>query len=184
VLPLVLTSAAGGLLAVLELRRPGPRLAVVVGLAVVAGLVTAALLLYALGIVDASYIALSGVIALVVGAVAAGVAGLGAMLGRAGAGLGMLLVIFLGNPLSAATSAPEMLPQPWGDVGQLMPPGAGVSLVRSVAFFDGAGAGGPLTVLSVWALAGLALVLLGGLGRRSGDGIPPRATDDEVPAQV
>ena len=64
-------------------------------------------------------------------------------------------MIFVGNPLSAAASAPEMLPQPWGDVGQFLPPGAGVSALRSVAFFDGAAAGTPILVLSVWLVAGL-----------------------------
>src|SRR5919106_1298737 len=161
VLPLVLTSAAGGLLAVLTIRRSSVRLLAVVGLAVVAGLATAALLQYGLGILDGPYLPLAGAVGLVVGAVAGSVAGLGALLGRAGAALGILVMIFVGNPLAAATSAPEMLPQPWGEIGQFLPPGAGVSLVRSVAFFDGAGAGVPLVVLAVWLLAGLALVVAG-----------------------
>jgi len=29
-------------------------------------------------------------------------------------------VFLLGNPLSGLTSAPELLPQPWGAVGQLL----------------------------------------------------------------
>jgi hypothetical protein len=67
-----------------------------------------------------------------------------------------------------------MLPQPWGEIGQFLPPGAGVSLVRSVAFFDGAGARMPLVVLTVWLLAGLALVVAG--ARRS-----PFADNGSVP---
>jgi len=184
VLPLVITSAAGGLLAVLAVRRTGLRLGAVVGLAVLSGLAAAALLQYALGIVDASYLALAGALAMTVGAVAALVAGLGAVLGGAGAALGILLMIFVGNPLSAAASAPEMLPRPWGDVGQLMPPGAGVSLVRSVAFFDGAGAGGPLLVLTVWVLGGLALVLLGGLRRQPANVAVSSDPSDEVAARA
>jgi type IV secretory pathway TrbD component len=58
-----------------------------------------------------------------------------------------------------------MLPQPWGAVGQLLPPGAGVGATRSVAFFDGAGATKPSTVLAIWLVAGLALLVLGGLAR-------------------
>jgi hypothetical protein len=78
-------------------------------------------------------------------------------------------MILLGNPFSAAPSAPEFLPQPWGELGQLLPPGAGVTAVRSVAFFDGAAIGRPLLVLAIWLVAGLLLVLLGRPARRTVD---------------
>jgi hypothetical protein len=55
----------------------------------------------------------------------------------------------------------ELLPQPWGSVGQWLPVGAGGSLLRSTAFFDGAGSAGPLWVLAGYALAGLVLALVG-----------------------
>src|ERR671910_2757971 len=90
VLPLVLTSAAGGLLIVLKIRCSSVRLLAVVGLAVVAGLATAALLQYGLGVLGGPYRALSGAVGLVVGAVAASVAGLGGPLRRGGAALGIL----------------------------------------------------------------------------------------------
>jgi hypothetical protein len=169
VLPLVLTSAAGGLAIGLLLTRRGERLVATAGLAVAAGLGSAALLQYGLGVADGSYWELAGVVALVVGAVAAGVAGLGAVFGRAGAGLALAVMILLGNPFSAAPSAPEFLPQPWGELGQLLPPGAGITAVRSVAFFDGAAIGQPLLVLAIWLVAGLLLVLLGRPGRRTAD---------------
>jgi hypothetical protein len=168
VLPLVMTSAAGGFAAALALRRWAPRLTVVAGLAVAGGLASAAILQYGLGVTAGSYWSLAGVLMLLIGAVSAAVAGLGSVFGRAGAVLGALLVIFLGNPLSAAPSAPEFLPQPWGELGQLLPPGAGVTAVRSVAFFDGAAVGTPVLVLSAWAFIGLALIVLGGLVGRSG----------------
>jgi hypothetical protein len=165
VLPLVMTSVAGGIVAGFVLRRTRYRLAAVTGIAVIGGLVSAAVLQYALGVVGGSYAEVAGVLALLIGAVAAAMAGLVAVLGRAGAILGVLTMIFVGNPLSAAASAWEMLPQPWGAVGQLLPPGAGVSATRSVAFFDGATAAQPMTVLAVWLLAGLALLVVGGLRR-------------------
>lgn len=191
VLPLIMTSAAGGLAVALLLRRWSLRLVVVGGLAVAGGLASAAVLHYTLGVTAGSYWALAGVLALLIGAVAATVAGLGAVLGRAGGVLGLLLVIFLGNPLSATPSAPELLPQPWGELGQLLPPGAGVSAVRSVSFFDGAAAGGPLLVLAAWLVAGLGLVALGalGAGRRTdppnedGTGtVPDRGTSQAQPS--
>lgn len=181
VLPLVMTSAAAGLIAAVLLSRRLPRLAAVSALAVTAGLAGAALLEYALGVTDGAYWPVAGVTMLLVGAVAASVAGLGAVLGRAGAVLGLLLMIFLGNPFSAAASAPEMLPQPWGEIGQLLPPGAAVSAIRSVAFFDGAAAATPLVVLTGWLVAGLLLVLLGRPGRSADELAEPAAAPGNVP---
>ncbi|MGW5671250.1 hypothetical protein [Micromonospora sp. NPDC003776] len=94
-------------------------------------------------------------------AAAGTVAGLGALFGRPGIGLGALLVFLVGNPLSAVAAAPELLPQPWGTVGQFLPVGAGGTLLRSAAFFDGAGAARSLAVLAGYALLGLLLVLVG-----------------------
>ena len=99
-------------------------------------------------------------------AIAAGATGLLALVGEAGLVLAALVMVLLGNPLSGVPSAPELLPQPFGTIGQLLPPGTGGSLLRSTAFFDGNAAGGPLTVLAVWAVLGLAAVWAGGLRRR------------------
>ena len=54
----------------------------------------------------------------------------------------------------ARTAAP-----PVGDLGQLLPPGAGGNLLRSTGFFDGAAAGRHVAVLAVWAVAGMVLLL-------------------------
>ena len=54
--------------------------------------------------------------------------------------LGALIALLLGNPLSGLTSAPELLPSGWGAFGQWLPQGANATLLRSTAFFDGAGA--------------------------------------------
>jgi hypothetical protein len=87
--------------------------------------------------------------------------------------LGAVLLFLLGNPISAVASAPELLPEPWGAIGQLLPPGAGATLLRSTAFFDGAGGTVPAVVLASWAAAGLVLVALR-RPRRTGPADPAR----------
>ena len=67
---------------------------------------------------------------------------------------------------SGVGSAPEMLPQPTGAIGRLMPPGAGGNLLRSTGSFDGAAAGGHVAVLLAWALGGLGLLFVAGLRAR------------------
>jgi hypothetical protein len=54
------------------------------------------------------------VLGLTVLAVGATVIGLAALFGRAGAALGALLMVLVGNPLSGVSSAPELLPEPAG----------------------------------------------------------------------
>ncbi len=99
---------------------------------------------------------------------AALVAGLTAPLGVGGFVLAALLLVFVGNPFSGVSTAPVLLPEWAAFVGQLLPPGAGGSLLRSSAFFDGNGGGGALAVLLGWATLGLAAVWAGTLRPRRG----------------
>jgi len=165
VLPLVLAGMAAGLLVWLA-GGPGPaRWAALVVASALAGLVAAATVQGWLGVLGGSWLVNAGVLGLTVLAVGAAVAGLAALGGRAGAAAGALLMVLVGNPLSGVSSAPELLPVPAGAVGQLLPPGAGGSLLRSTAFFDGAGAAAPLTVLTAWVALGLALSWVAALRR-------------------
>ncbi len=160
-LPLALTSMLAGALLVMLVARRSARLFGLFGYAVLAGLVGAAVLHGWLGILDGDLWREAGAVGLFALAAASTVAGLGALLGGPGIGLGALLVFLVGNPLSAVGAAPELLPQPWGTVGQFLPVGAGGTLLRSAAFFDGAGASRALAVLAGYAVLGLVLVLVG-----------------------
>ena len=71
----------------------------------------------------------------------------------------ILLFVILGNPAAGGAFARPLLPGFWGTVGGLLPPGAGVDLVRSVLFFDGARVLGPIVVLLGWALLGATFAL-------------------------
>lgn len=160
-LPLTLVSTLTGLIVAL-VTRPG--LVQVGGLAG-AALVAAALAITIahgwLAVLPGDWWANAGVLALLVLAIASLVAGLTAVLGVGGFVLAALLMIFVGNPFSGVATAPALLPEWAGLLGQLLPPGAGGSLLRSNAFFDGAGGAGPLTVLLAWIAFGLAAVAAG-----------------------
>jgi hypothetical protein len=114
-----------------------------------------------LGALPHEAVATWAALSLIVLAIGATTAGLIALIGAAGLGLGILLMIFIGNPFSGVTSAPELLPAPVGTIGQWLPPGAGASLLRSTAYFGGHGAAGHLTVLLVWIAAGLVAIVAG-----------------------
>jgi hypothetical protein len=70
-------------------------------------------------------------------------------------------MVFVGNPFSGATSAPEMLPKGVDYVGQWLPPGAGASLLRDTTYFDGNSGAGHLAVLALWSVCGLTAVMCG-----------------------
>ncbi|MFI5716061.1 hypothetical protein [Nocardia sp. NPDC051750] len=182
-LPLVMAGIAGGVLLTLLVPSATGRIAGVVTFGIAGGLLSMLVTQTWLSIVPGPYLELSLVAGLVSFAVAGTVAGLATVIGRAGIGIAALTMLLIGNPFSAATSAPELLPQPWGLVGQLLPPGAAASLIRSVSFFDWAGAQGPLLVLVAWAV--LAVVLLGIGALRDSRRPEPAPSDPEsvpVPA--
>ncbi|GHJ39140.1 ABC transporter permease [Streptomyces sp. TS71-3] len=168
VLPLTISGVAtGALVAALGLR--GLRAAgTLVAASAGVGLVAAGITDSWLGALSGDWWHEAGVLGLASLAICGGVAGLGALFGRPGTGLGALLMILLGNPFSGANSAPDLLPSPIGRIGQWLPPGAEMSLLRSVAFFDGARASAPTLALSLWAALGLAAVLAGAALRRGG----------------
>jgi len=162
-LPLVLGGImAAGLLTQL-VRSGSKRMIGAITFATTGGLALAAVLQFWLGSFEGSYLGNAGVIAMSIAAISLTLLGLEWLLGTAGLVLGAAVMMLLGNPLSGLSSAPEMLPSGWGALGQLLPPGAAGTALRSVSFFDGAGAGRPLVVLACWLLAGLVLCGLGAL---------------------
>lgn len=167
-LPLTLAGMLPAVAMLLLLKREvWTRFTATVVFAGVAGVTIAALLRYVFGSIDQN---LFGVAAgLTLGVLAAGLTmlGLGSLFGRVGLALGAMLALLVGNPLSGLNSAPEMLPSGWGELGQWLPQGATATLLRSTAFFDGAGSTMPILVLTCWTAVGVALIVLAALRQRA-----------------
>jgi hypothetical protein len=107
-----------------------------------------------------------GALALMLFALSSTTAGLATLIGPAGVAIGAAMMVFVGNPFAAITSAPELLPKAVARLGQLMPPGAGSNLLRSTAYFDGHGAALHVVVLVAWSVFGIAAIVEG--HRRAG----------------
>lgn len=142
------------------------RIAATAAFSGLAGVTVTAVMRYALGSIDQNFWAVAG--GLTLGALAAGlvVLGLSELFGRVGLACGALLALLVGNPLSGLTSAPELLPSGWGTLGQFLPQGANATLLRSTAYFDGAGASTAFAVLTCWAVVG-SLITVIALQRRA-----------------
>ncbi|MCM6773632.1 hypothetical protein NDR87_09140 [Nocardia sp. CDC159] len=166
VLPLVMAGLAAGVLLSLLVPSVAGRALGLLAFGIVAGPLSMAIVQGWLALLPGSFLALAAIAGLVSFTVAGTVVGLAALLGHPGIGLAALLLLLIGNPFSAATSAPELLPEPWGAIGQLLPPGAAATLLRSVAFFDGHAVATPLIVLFTWAAAAVALLAVTALRPR------------------
>lgn len=102
-----------------------------------------------------------GSLALTIAAMASATAGLIALVGVAGLGAAAALFVFVGNPFAGASTAPELLPGVANHLGQWLPPGAGLSLLRSTAYFDGHGSGSHIAILGAWTVFGLLAIVAG-----------------------
>jgi hypothetical protein len=163
-LPLMLSSLIAGVVFTMRVPDPSRRAAALAAFGIGGGLVSAAVAHTWLGVIPGHFVTIACAMGLAALAAAAGVCGLahfGARFGKrhVGLGAGSVIIMLLGNPFSGMSSAPEMLPGIWGFIGQCLPTGAAATLLRSVAYFDGARSGGPWTVLGIWAAAGLLLTL-------------------------
>ncbi|MFW0782913.1 hypothetical protein AAFP35_00195 [Gordonia sp. CPCC 206044] len=156
-LPLALGGWIAAMVIMLLIPSNVGRLVAAACVSVVGGLALVATLQFLIGTFDGNYwlTALAGMLG--IAATCFMVLGFRELLGGIGLVIAAILLIFLGNPLSGLASAPELLPSPWGALGQLLPPGATGTLLRDVVFFEGNGMAHALVVLLGWLAVGLLL---------------------------
>ncbi|MFC7597982.1 hypothetical protein ACFQU3_21890 [Terrabacter sp. GCM10028922] len=169
-LPLIIGSVAPVIAMVRLVRGRWSRLAGVLTASVVIG-ATLAGLLHWYGVFTAGWGLDAAAMAAVLAAMSTALLGLHAVGRWAGLGLGVATFMLLGNPLSGLATAREFLPELWSSLGSWLPPGAAGQLLRSSAYFDGAGATHGLIVLGSWFLVGLLLIA-----------VAPRSRASDVPA--
>ena len=179
-LPLTICSVlvAAVVALVLGVRPTWRQLLALAVMAAVTGLAVYLIAQSFLGALPNQHLETWAVLSLTIFAMSSTVAGFIALFGPPGLGMGAALFVFAGNPFSGATSAPELLPKTVGDIGQLLPPGAGANLLRSTAYFDGHGPGAHLVVLAAWSVFGTLAVIAGhhgftGYAARLNRAMPP-----------
>ncbi len=136
-----------------------------IGFSLVGGTVVAAVLQFMFGSIDHSFWPVAGAVSLGIAALALPLAGLNELFGAKGFTIGAMAMMFLGNPFAGIATSAAWLPSGVAVIGQILPPGAAGTLVRSVAYFGGAGGGVAALTLSAWVLVGLVLWLLAPLQR-------------------
>jgi hypothetical protein len=162
ILSLIIVGLAGTTLVYTVTRhRPEAfRVVATVVIAFGAGLITALITNVLVGAFPDHFFAVWGVATLFVLAIGLPIAAFQVIFGIAGTAIGALLFLVIGNPASGGSSAPELLPGFWRTLSQLLPPGAAVTSMRDVVYFNGHGSSRALIVLSVYAVLGGAVAMI------------------------
>jgi hypothetical protein len=101
-----------------------------------------------------------GVLWLYAMAVGGAVTGVAAAFGTAASALLTLFLVVVGNAAAAGPVGRPLLSPFYATFTMIVPQGSGVSLLRSISYFDGHGAAAPLLTLAAWGAAGCLLAVL------------------------
>lgn len=161
-LPLVFGGMASGVLLSIVVKASWwKRALAAVAIAALGALLAVVVLQNWFGAISGSFALAWAGLALGISAISLTLLGLQSVLSLAGLGLGAITMLFVSNPLSGIATGWQWLPAGWGTFGQMMPVGAAGTILRSAAYFDGAGMGSAPWVLLAWCACGLALLILG-----------------------
>lgn len=160
-LPLVIGGMIGGILVSILVVGVWRRVAAVAAYSVFGGLAVAGVLQGWFGAIEGSYWVNAGIIGLAIFAIAATIVGFVSVVGRPGIAIGPVLFLLIANPLAAAAQPWQMLPAPFGAIGQWMPPGAAAALLRDESYFPRADTTQLWLALASWAALGLVLSVVG-----------------------
>ncbi|WP_246826880.1 ABC transporter permease [Rothia sp. HMSC061C12] len=160
--PLVIGGILGGSFSALRVNGTWRRFATATLYAVIAGALTALILSTWFGFIPGDFATLWAAFGATYLATASFMIGMGALLvPAAGLGLGAVVTMFIGNPISGASMPSVFLPGVWGQIGQMMVPGASSTLLRSIAYFPEAATSDQWLVLGFWIAFGLLAGVIG-----------------------
>lgn len=180
----------GGIVPAVAFRSllPGRRgwiLAGLLGFSLVGGLTVAVVLRFVFGSIEGSVLPVAAAVGLGIAALALPLAGLDECFGGKGFTVAAMTMMFVGNPFAGIATGAQWLPAGVALIGQSLPPGAAGTLVRAVAYFDGAGGASAALTLLLWVLLGLGLWFAGPrLRPRSGGRVDVARAGQQAPAQV
>lgn len=160
--PLVMGGTIGGVLSLTLIKGTWRRFATATLYAVIAGAVTALILSTWFGFIPGDFATLWAAFTATYLATASFMIGFGSLLGpAAGLGLGAVITMFIANPISGASMPSAFLPGAWGQIGQMMVPGASSTLLRSIAYFPEVATSDQWLVLGSWIAFGLLAGVIG-----------------------
>ena len=160
--PLVIGGILGGSFSALRVNGTWRRFATATLYAVIGGALTALILNVWFGMIPGDFATLWAAFGATYLATASFIVGVSALASpMAGLGVGAVVTMFIANPISGASMPSVFLPGAWGQIGQMMVPGASSALLRSIAYFPEAATSGQWLVLGSWMAVGLLAGVIG-----------------------
>lgn len=160
--PLVMGGTIGGMLSLTLINGTWRRFATATLYAVIGGALTALILNVWFGMIPGDFATLWAAFGATYLATASFIVGVSALASpMAGLGVGAVVTMFIANPISGASMPSAFLPGAWGQIGQMMVPGASSTLLRSIAYFPEAATSGQWLVLGSWIAFGLLAGVIG-----------------------
>lgn len=160
--PLVIGGILGGSFSALRVNGTWRRFATATLYAVIGGALTALILSTWFGFIPGDFATLWAAFGATYLATAFFIVGVGALSSPLiGLAVGAVITMFIGNPISGASMPSVFLPGAWGQIGQMMVPGASSTLLRSIAYFPEAATSDQWLVLGSWIAFGLLTGVIG-----------------------
>lgn len=160
--PLVIGGILGGSFSALRVNGTWCRFATATLYAVIGGALTALILSTWFGFIPGDFATLWAAFGATYLATAFFIVGVGALSSPLiGLAVGAVITMFIGNPISGASMPSVFLPGAWGQIGQMMVPGASSTLLRSIAYFPEAATSDQWLVLGSWIAFGLLAGVIG-----------------------
>ena len=160
--PLVIGGILGGSFSVLRVNGTWRRFATATLYAVIGGALTALILSTWFGFIPGDFATLWAAFGATYLATAFFIVGVGALSSPLiGLAVGAVITMFIGNPISGASMPSVFLPGAWGQIGQMLVPGASSTLLRSIAYFPEVATSGQWLVLGSWIAFGLLAGVIG-----------------------
>ena len=160
--PLVIGGILGGSCSVLRVNGTWRRFATATLYAVIGGALTALILSTWFGFIPGDFATLWAAFGATYLATAFFIVGVGALSSPLiGLAVGAVITMFIGNPISGASMPSVFLPGAWGQIGQMLVPGASSTLLRSIAYFPEVATSDQWLVLGSWIAFGLLAGVIG-----------------------
>ena len=160
--PLVIGGILGGSFSALRVNGTWRRFSTATLYAVIGGALTALILNVWFGMIPGDFAILWAAFGATYLATASFIVGVSALASpMAGLGVGAVVTMFIGNPISGASMPSVFLPGAWGQIGQMLVPGASSTLLRSIAYFPEVATSDQWLVLGSWIAFGLLAGVIG-----------------------
>ena len=160
--PLVIGGILGGSFSVLCVNGTWRRFATATLYSVIGGALTALILSTWFGFIPGDFATLWAAFGATYLATAFFIVGVGALSSPLiGLAVGAVITMFIGNPISGASMPSVFLPGVWGQIGQMLVPGASSTLLRSIAYFPEVATSDQWLVLGSWIAFGLLTGVIG-----------------------